>query len=377
MRGLTSDKKICYTVSLVTLAVLLLSLLIPPSAIRWGAAVALMIAALATCVFIQKRSIHSFNKRQILLILSVSAVLCVVIYYVFGLSVGYTKLYRAFSAETLFKIIIPIALIILASETVRSVLLAQADKLAALAAFLVGVLSEIFIGGGFIGVGSGYALVDFLGITVFPAITANVLYNYVSKRYGMTPNAVYRLIMSLYMYIIPYVPAVQRILTAFLRLVLPLVLFTFIRALFEKKQRTKNYKKQRWLYLPYAAGILLMTALVMLISCQFRFGAVVIASPSMTGEINKGDTIIYESYEHCEGADVGDVIVFEKNPGKRVVHRIVEETVVDGELRYITKGDANEDIDAGYVTDAQIVGKVRLKVLYVGYPSLWLYEIAK
>jgi signal peptidase len=115
----------------------------------------------------------------------------------------------------------------------------------------------------------------------------------------------------------------------------------------------------------------------MLISCQFRFGAVVIASPSMTGEINKGDTIIYESYEHCEGADVGDVIVFEKNPGKRVVHRIVEETVVDGELRYITKGDANEDIDAGYVTDAQIVGKVRLKLLYVGYLSLWLYEIAK
>ena len=116
MSGITSDKKICYTVSLVTLAVLLLSLLMPMSFIRWGAAVALMIAALAACVFIQKRSIHSFNKQQVLLILSVSAVLFIVIYYVSGLSVGYTKLYSELSWNTLFTIIIPIALIVLSSE---------------------------------------------------------------------------------------------------------------------------------------------------------------------------------------------------------------------------------------------------------------------
>lgn len=377
MSGLASDKKICYTVSLVTLAVLLLSLLMPMSFIRWGAAVALMIAALAACVFIKKRSIHSFNKQQVLLILSVSAVLFIVIYYVSGLSVGYTKLYSELSWNTLFTIIIPIALIVLSSEITRSVLLAPTDKIAACVAFCIGVLSEIFIAGGFIGISGGYALVDFFGMTVFPAITANILYTYVSKKYGMRPNAVYRLIMSLYMYIIPYVPALPRILTAFLRIVLPITLFIFIRALFEKKQRTKNYKKQRWLYIPYALGILAVTAIIMLISCEFRFGAVVIASPSMTGEINKGDTIIYESYEHCEGAEVGEVIVFEKTPGTKIVHRIVEEHLVDGEIRYVTKGDANEDPDAEYVTEDQIVGKVRLKLLYVGYPSLWLYEMTK
>ena len=372
---LTSDKKICYTVSLVTLAVLLLMLLIPTSFIRWGAAVALTVATLATCVFIKKRSIHSFNKQQVLLIFSVSAVLFIVVYYVLGLSVGYTQLYSVFSLKTLFAIIIPIALIVIGTEVIRSILLARREWLTTGVAFLVGVLSEIFIAGGFVGLGSTYNVVDFVGITVFPAITANVLYNYVSDRYGMRPNAVYRLIMTLYMYIIPFVPAVPRVLTSFLRIVLPLALLVFIKALFEKKQRTKNYKKQRWIYLPYALGIFAVTAIIMLISCEFRFGAVVIASPSMTGEINKGDTIIYESYEHCEGAEVGDVIVFSKSGNAKIVHRVAEIKTVDGELRYITKGDANEDVDSGYITDEQIVGKVRLKLLYVGYPSLWLYEM--
>ena len=48
---------------------------------------------------------------------------------------------------------------------------------------------------------------------------------------------------------------------------------------------------------------------------------------------------------------------------------------MDGERRYITKGDANEGNDSGYRTDSDIVGVVRLKVVYIGYPSLWLRQI--
>ena len=375
MREITSDKKISYIVATAIGIALLLSLFIPTAFIRWSVAAILAIAAVATHAFIRKRSIHSFNKKQVTVLLSVYALLLIVLYYLSGLSFGYTKLYSAISWRSLLLIIIPAVIIIISSEIVRSILLARREWLTTGVAFLVGVLSEIFIAGGFVWLGSTYNIVDFIGITVFPAITANVLYNYVSDRYGMRPNAVYRLIMTLYMYIIPFVPAVPRVLTSFLRIVLPLALLVFIKALFEKKQRTKNYKKQRWIYLPYALGIFAVTAIIMLISCEFRFGAVVIASPSMTGEINKGDTIIYESYEHCEGAEVGDVIVFSKSGNAKIVHRVAEIKTVDGELRYITKGDANEDVDSGYITDEQIVGKVRLKLLYVGYPSLWLYEM--
>ena len=112
-----------------------------------------------------------------------------------------------------------------------------------------------------------------------------------------------------------------------------------------------------------------MISIVMLISCQFRFGALVIATESMTGELNKGDAVIYERPEENE-VQVGQVIVFEKD-GSLIVHRVADIERINGINRYYTKGDANEDIDAGYILDVNIKGIAELKVPYIGYPTLW------
>jgi hypothetical protein len=50
---------------------------------------------------------------------------------------------------------------------------------------------------------------------------------------------------------------------------------------------------------------------------------------------------------------------------------------IDGKNRYYTKGDANDAMDAGYITDADIEGIVLFKLPYVGYPSLLLREAFK
>jgi len=41
-----------------------------------------------------------------------------------------------------------------------------------------------------------------------------------------------------------------------------------------------------------------MVLITMLISCQFKYGILVIGSESMTGTINVGDAVIYESYNN-------------------------------------------------------------------------------
>jgi len=111
----------------------------------------------------------------------------------------------------------------------------------------------------------------------------------------------------------------------------------------------------------------------MLVSCQFRFFAIVIGSESMTGEINKGDVVVCEKYDGDELFE-NQIIVFENN-GVRVVHRIVEIEHVDGELRIYTKGDANDNEDNGYRTPEDVFGVVHLKISYIGYPTLWVREI--
>jgi signal peptidase I len=93
----------------------------------------------------------------------------------------------------------------------------------------------------------------------------------------------------------------------------------------------------------------------------------------MTGEINKGDMIIYERYEDQEIKE-GQVIVFLKN-NRRIVHRVVEIEYVGGETRYYTKGDANDGLDSGYRVEEDLFGVTDMKIAYIGYPSLWLREM--
>ena len=113
----------------------------------------------------------------------------------------------------------------------------------------------------------------------------------------------------------------------------------------------------------------------MLISCQFRFCLLVIATESMTGEIDKGDAIIYERFTD-QIIQEGDVIVFNKDD-LVLVHRVVDISRIDGKNRYVTKGDANDTDDIGYITNTDIIGVVGAKIPYVGYPTLWLKQAFK
>ena len=109
------------------------------------------------------------------------------------------------------------------------------------------------------------------------------------------------------------------------------------------------------------------------VSNHFYYGAYVIATESMTGELNKGDVAISTRYEG-QLIKEGQVIAFKKSKAV-IIHRVVDIQVINGTTRYITKGDANEDIDAGYVVNSQIVALVDLKVPFLGYPTIWMRNL--
>ena len=67
---------------------------------------------------------------------------------------------------------------------------------------------------------------------------------------------------------------------------------------------------------------------------------------------------------------VGDVITFYSSSIESgdftVTHRINQIIEMDGERRYITKGDNNQNVDAGYITYKDIVGIQRFKIAGLG-----------
>jgi signal peptidase I len=269
--------------------------------------------------------------------------------------------------------VIPMMIVIVGIEMIRYVFVSQKNAFVNVIAFLTCVTAEVLTYSSLAGINTFNRFMDLVGLTLFPAISANIYYHYISKHYGMLPNIALRMIITLYIYFIPRAAVIPDALSACIKIVFPIITFAFISALYDKKKKNAVKKGKAISWIGTTAAILLIVSVAMLISCQFRYGALVIATESMTGEINKGDMIIYEQYTD-QTIQEGQVIVFMKDKSK-IVHRVVKIENINGETRYYTKGDANEGLDSGYIDDSHIVGITDVKIAYIGYPTLWLREL--
>lgn len=367
------DKRILYSLTAGLLLILLILFFIPVASSRIAAAILLVPAAVAFFVLIKKRAIYSTNRWQVLLITVFTAIVYISLYYTTGLSFGFTKPIHRFNLVNFGRYILPISAIIISAEIIRGVVLAQGSKLASVITYFACVVSEVLTASNFYGVKNFNQFMDLVGITFFPAIIANLVYHYIAKRYGIIPNLAYRLMIALFPYVIPLASAVPDSLYSFARLIIPTFIYSFVDALFEKRRRYALRKPSRFYYAGIALMAAVMISIVMLISCQFKYGLVVVATESMTGEINKGDAIIYEEFDG-QTIEEGQVIVFRKD-NRLVIHRVIDIQRINGITRYYTKGDANDSPDDGYVIKSQIVGLTDIKISYIGYPTVWIREI--
>lgn len=91
----------------------------------------------------------------------------------------------------------------------------------------------------------------------------------------------------------------------------------------------------------------------------------VVLSGSMEPSISPGDVVIVDAGASIES---GDVITYGRSADSvPTTHRVVG--VVDG--GYETKGDANENVDAGVVSRDDVVGQVVLVIPFIGHVILW------
>lgn len=95
----------------------------------------------------------------------------------------------------------------------------------------------------------------------------------------------------------------------------------------------------------------------------------VVLTASMTPDIAPGDVVVVDAVD-AGSVEVGDVITFRPRSGDGipVTHRVVGiETTPDGERRFLTKGDANEEVDTSSVASTQVVGRVWFVIPVVGH----------
>ena len=367
-----SDKKILHIISIVTLAALVISFFFGTGG-RIAGAIIMAIICGATVVLVKKRGIPNFVYPEIIMLMTVMGLVSVTLYYLSGIIFGFARTNYGTVGEVILKCIIPISVIIIATELIRNVMRAQEDKVANVLSYISCVVADVIIHYSLPDIMSFRKFMDIVAMVFLPSVLSNLLYHYLAKRYGVIPNIAHRLIVTLYPYVIPYISTIPNSLLAFVKLLVPLAIYIFIDYLYEKKRRYALSKNSKIGSVITAVIVVAMALLIMLVSNVFRFGSYVIATDSMTGELNKGDIAIYEKYDD-QTINVGQVVVFQKD-GSNVIHRVVDIENINGQNRYYTKGDINSENDIGYITDSNIKGLVELKVPYLGYPTLCLRKL--
>ena len=363
-----------YILEFILLAILSFALFVSNIFDKITVSILLTICAVVASFIIKKRKVESIHAKKVTTLLIIFAIIYLVAFYLLGLYFGYYKSTFTFSLTTILSYILPMSLIIISSETLRNILLAQNTKHSNVITFIIMVLSDIIIYYNIYDMTSYDKMLEIIGFTLFASIACNLLYNYISNRYGIIGNILYRLITVLYIYIIPYIPNVFIFFRSILRMIYPYIIYQLLDYTFAKNNMIVAAEDKRKNVMSKVILATVTIIMAMLISCQFEYGILVIGSGSMTGAINKGDAVFYEQYDGHEEIEIGQVIIFDQDE-RKIVHRVVDIKKVNGETRYTTKGDANQEHDDGYITNEDIFGISKFRIAYIGYPSIWIRDI--
>ena len=193
---------------------------------------------------------------------------------------------------------------------------------------------------------------------------------------------IYLLILTLYEYVMPFVPDPNEYLKSIIYVFLPvIVLFRVIKVSSkysdDEEYLSRNYNKKS-IFILLVIPILITSFLVYFVSGYFKYYAIAIASGSMRPEFDRGSVVVIEridkKYDNYDEIKKGEIIAF-RIEDKVVVHRLVNIVNADDEVFYYTKGDANKKQDNYTVEKSDIIGIVKIKVPYIGYPTVWLSEL--
>ena len=377
------DKLKLYSIEILLLIALFIALIVSNKMTYITSSIILAVFAIVIKLTLKKKESKSLYKKQVAWIMVAFALIYLLAFFLIGMIKNdFLRQPVIFGFKTLYRFIIPLTVSIISSEIMREILISQDGTIriknleldiSKALTFINMVCVDLMIYIGLYDLTKYDEFLAAIGFVLFASISCNLLYNYISKRYGNTGIILYRMLTILYVYIIPITPNIHIYLQSFFRMIYPYFLYLFLEKSFSKTDFVVSYSDRRKNFLSITIMIVVMTAVTMLISCEFKYGILVIGSKSMTGSINMGDTVVYERYDDQKISN-GQVIIFEQN-GLKMVHRVVDIQDINGEIRYYTKGDANEKIDDGYITDKKIIGVTKFRIAAIGYPTLWLRQL--
>lgn len=334
-----------------------------------------IIIFLLSFIFFKFRKDKIYARIQVTITMLLIGIVQIVLYLLTGFLEGFSKNAISMSFNRFLTVILPIILILVVIELLRYMISVKFEKnnLIRILSITMFVLFDVTLFGSNVNFNSLDSVLEFLGITFFPSLVSNIVFDDMVVKYGYKPILVYRLLTTLCYYMLPIVPNMYILFRAIARIVIPLIFYFILSYMYDRVTFQEALKVKPKISISSIIILILVIIMAGLISCEFRYGILTIGSGSMTGTLNKGDIAFFEKFNGQE-LEIGDIIIFKR--GKRnIVHRITQVGLFNDEYVYITKGDKNKVEDNGYVYQKDIQGIVHYRIKYIGYPSIWIRNL--
>ncbi len=375
------DKRTLVILTIIVF-VLLFDILILKKLTKYSICAFIALLILISYYLIGFRKIKSRYDKDIILTMCIYVFIYYIIIYLFGLVIGFTRNIYSLNILSIIKNIFPVIISISLIEILRYIINSQIKNnkwLLFYSAIVFTLLDSALIirATDFT---NFYKILNTFGLFVLPNLSKSILLTFLSIKSSYKPCLIYRYLMEIPKYILPIIPNFGNYLESVLYIIIPLLIFISTYNIFDRLKHRKIISKnknsiEKYIYIG------LSTFLVVLIctsSGLFKYRSFVIATGSMTPNINKGDMVIIEKLNEDEknNLKVGDIIAFNMDD-KVVVHRIIKKYNTSKGTFYNTKGDNNNSPD-GYLLDTDnIVGLEKFKIRYIGYPTVTIYDRIK
>lgn len=318
------------------------------------------------------------NKKDVLGFVTVYSFAFLILLYGIGLFTGYLRNSYSLNPLMILKNTVPVILTIIISEVLRSNLCRKGEnnKLILISIIVLFTLVDMVLSIHLYDIKSLGGILGILTVTMIPSIFKNLLLNDLSLKFGYLPGIIYSLIFGLYFYIMPIVPNLNDYMTSTVMFLIPLALMILVDKRFASEEEEEEDLRDKKYVNKAINGVLIaiMAIMIALFSNLFPVWIAAVGSGSMEPTIMIGDAIIVDKTvaKDPNKLTVGDVLVF-KIKDTIYTHRIIEIKEINGKKAMITKGDREgQAVDTWVVTNENIIGRVKFKIPYVGWPTVWL-----
>lgn len=318
---------------------------------------------------------NNSNKQSVIQVTIISLLIFILLTYLSGLFFGFLKNAYNLTIISIIKNIYSTLIMIICEELIRYMIAKKENKghtCLVILTILYIILDFIMIFNNNI-LKTGVDSFIFITTNILPSISRHILCSYIVKNSSYIPCIIIQLYFGLNKYLLPIFPDYGNYISSMLGIIYPYVIYLVLNRIIVdyKKEKYVKIKKRLW-YINFPIIVFLLIVISLSLGI-FKYKMIAIASGSMEPVYYRGDAIIYEKVG-SKKPQVGEILVFTHN-GQIISHRILSISIKDDVYTYQTKGDNNDTQDDFLVKEEEILGTVKLRLKYIGLPTIWLNDL--